>query len=819
MLLTTSQFLRFQRIFILLRRNLQIILRKYHTIPLFIISIAIILSACAYFFQTRFAIMTKGASNKEQRTHNLRALTKLYGYVRYFHPSDEAANVDWERFLLYAIDTIQNAHNDNELKCALEFVFHPIAPTLHIINAPNDSTFTEPPSFHIPPALAPFYPQHVAWQHRGLGGEKTGDIYRSIRTGRNPAARPMFGVIFQMIPAEKMRGKEIRLTGMLKKSLSDINSIAKLRLRVVTPAHAINLDSLSEVANAHHLVMNWRTEEILGRVDSNAKYLVFGASLFGFGELGLDNIRLSMRSNDKEDWKPIEINNADFEKGADSTISGWTKSNLSFSYTLTDKGLSSGSQYLRISKEPTQEMKKLFAAMPDTGKCINKVIYQNDHSTLRCILPLVLPAHDSATYSPQFTRSYNALKGIARYNSLLQQQVQLGTDKDWKVRCANVIMVWNIFQHFYPYFDVVKVDWDEQLTKTLNDIQSYTTTEDFIRTMNIMIAQVRDGHAAFGISPQTNRAMNDGAMRGYLPINVTEVAGQIVVTASFVPEIRPGDIIVKIRDTKGYNYLRLLEQYVSGSPQWQRIRALVMLTEGKRGDMMYCLVQSQGEKNVRTVSLQYTSHTPLLYEGFSHSAVEKIGDDIYYLDMNAITKGEWEPQISAIASAKGVIADFRRYPRDKAQDFLSYCTDKPLYSARWDKPQILYPDHERLIGYDTSGRWIIPPKAPHIQGKIIFLMGPNAISYSESVLGIVEHYKLGEILGEATAGANGNKNEISLPGGFMVSWTGMRVLKHDGTQLHNIGIKPTQEVKRTIEGIKSGKDEVLEAALALIRSK
>jgi len=38
---------------------------------------------------------------EEQVIRNLRAFSKLYGYVRFFHPSDEAAAIDWERFAIY----------------------------------------------------------------------------------------------------------------------------------------------------------------------------------------------------------------------------------------------------------------------------------------------------------------------------------------------------------------------------------------------------------------------------------------------------------------------------------------------------------------------------------------------------------------------------------------------------------------------------------------------------------------------------------------------------------------------------------------------
>jgi len=102
--------------------------------------------------------------------------------------------------------------------------------------------------------------------------------------------------------------------------------------------------------------------------------------------------------------------------------------------------------------------------------------------------------------------------------------------------------------------------------------------------------------------------------------------------------------------------------------------------------------------------------------------------------------------------------------------------------------------------------------------KAVFLTSAAAISYAESVMGIIEHYRLGEIVGEATAGTNGNVNSFKLPGGFGVTWTGMRVLKHDGWQHHLIGIRPTVPVRRTLRAVQEGRDEVLAKALELLQA-
>ncbi len=45
----------------------------------------------------------------------------------------------------------------------------------------------------------------------------------------------------------------------------------------------------------------------------------------------------------------------------------------------------------------------------------------------------------------------------------------------------------------------------------------------------------------------------------------------------------------------------------------------------------------------------------------------------------------------------------------------------------------------------------------------------------------------------------------------------MRVIKHDQSPHHLVGIRPTVPVERTIAAVRAGRDEYLERAVRLIR--
>jgi C-terminal processing protease CtpA/Prc len=170
--------------------------------------------------------------------------------------------------------------------------------------------------------------------------------------------------------------------------------------------------------------------------------------------------------------------------------------------------------------------------------------------------------------------------------------------------------------------------------------------------------------------------------------------------------------------------------------------------------------------------------------------------------------------VPELAKARGIVFDLRGYPSGIAVQTIGHLTDKVVTCAQWHVPVTYFPDR-REVTFRFSN-WSVPPAAPRFRAKVAFLTDGRAISYAETYLGIIEHYKLAEIVGGPTAGTNGNVNPLALPGDYRVMWTGMKVLKHDGSRHHGVGIQPTVPVARTIRGVAVGRDEVLDRAVAVV---
>lgn len=150
--------------------NISMFIRKKNLI-LISASILILALLTVFFILDLAPRQTTTTQSLERQVENLHAFAKLYGYVRYFHPSDEASNIHWESFARYGVTKVINAEDTQDLKAKLEDLFVPIAPTIQIYtseDSPGDP-FKEIDKNNTSS-------KYIAWQHQGLathlyGGE------------------------------------------------------------------------------------------------------------------------------------------------------------------------------------------------------------------------------------------------------------------------------------------------------------------------------------------------------------------------------------------------------------------------------------------------------------------------------------------------------------------------------------------------------------------------------------------------------------------------------------------------------------------------
>jgi C-terminal processing protease CtpA/Prc len=733
---------------------------------------------------------TKGSREDIQTIQNLRAFAKLYGYVRYFHPSDDASQVDWERFAIYGVEKVKAAEDSEELKSILEQLFIPIAPTAHILFS-NETP--DNPQFWLPEETKNL--KVVAWQHKGLGFGSSNSIYMSVRLNRKNVltSGTGAGILTQGIEARSFRGKKIKLKASVRTEVKGVGNQAQLWMRVDRASGTMGF--FDNMSDRPILDDEWREYEIEGHVDDDAVMVFFGAILGGNGRAWFDEFQVLVLDEDGH-WQSSKINNPGFEEGAmDKKPRSWGAQSPGYIYKVQVKNARSEEKCLQMASRTTIYSGRLFDKVPDVGEIIDKEL----DADLSCFIPLVLYSNENTTLGKNKSYPFEDLT-----SKLEAHDFGIKTAENEFVRLADVVIAWNIFQHFYPYFDVVDVDWDLALTNTLREALNDTNEEEFFYTLSHFVAKLQDGHGNV-----YHRVFMEQAG---LPIRVEWVEDRVVVTASEDPDhFNRGDVILNIDGKQAEQALLDAEKFISGSAQWKRYKSLIRFGYGKKGT----LAKLEVLRGTDTFEVELKRNFKKMLTELTRPRIESLENNIYYVNLDLTPWNEIAQKINDLAVARGVIFDLRGSPKGNHEIICHLLAEKDTSNAWMQIPQIIYPDQENIVGYQKMG-WNLAVKKPHIKGKVVFITDGRAISYAESFLSFIEHYNLGEIVGQPTAGTNGNINPFVLPGDFRIEWTGMNVLKHDGSQHHLIGIQPTVPVKRTIQGIIEGRDELFEKALEII---
>ena len=729
---------------------------------------------------------------KEQgKINNLKTFAKAYGYAKYFHPSHEASIIDWNSFAAHGADEISKCKNQAEVINKLNQLFKPIGPG--IIFSKTEQKYD----------LKAITPKNIEdyhstyWQHKGVntGMNRQNGIYRSVRVNQYSEVdeASTFGNLTIVIDPQKYKGKEIKYTGWVKLKEGS-NGTGHLWLRV---DKADDTRGFFDNMNANPIVStDWMQYEIIGKIDDIATNILIGCFMSGKGTLYLDNVALHYKENNE--WIEIPIKNSDFEAeqiGVKNKDSQWSGKSIGYSYKLSSTENKAGERCAVIAYEG--KIKKvrgesIFESFPKFGEIIEKEIGVG----VFCQIPLNLYGNEEGTYP----KSINLSNVQDRLNDID------GNPNELSVRLGNVINTYNVFQHFYPYFDVVDVDWDKELEIALKQSYSYQSENDHLIALQKLTAPLKDGHIQVR-----------GGNRGWHapPIVWEWIEDQLVITDVLNQslDLQIGDVVTKVNNLPTEEFFKEVNSRISaGTEGYLNHRAKSSSLLGKEDTELII------EINNKTIALKRDKEYAYGATGIEIqlSDYKYIDENIFYLNLSKVEMDTITKLLPKLEQANGIICDLRGYPNGN-HDFISHLLSTKDTSKAWMKvPKIIYPDQENITGYEDHG-WEMEPKEPYLGNKkIVFIIDGRAISYAESFMSFIEGYNLATIVGQPTAGTNGNVNSFSLLGNYSISWTGLKVVKHDGSQHHGIGILPDIYVSKTIEGVKSEKDEFLEKAIEVI---
>ncbi|MFN0104236.1 MAG: S41 family peptidase [Bryobacteraceae bacterium] len=382
------------------------------------------------------------------------------------------------------------------------------------------------------------------------------------------------------------------------------------------------------------------------------------------------------------------------------------------------------------------------------------------------------------------------------------------------LRMLGALRVWSVFEYFFPYKHLIGEDWGAVLSAALEEARIAKDALAYHQAIARLVARTNDTHC-FVSSPVLNRQRGNAPP----PFSLRWVEGRPVVvkvtSEGAALGVRAGDVVVAMDGRPFLEVMDELKPLVAAStPQSKIARVLAVAAQGADGSKaQFTLEGAAGVR--REVDLpRRMAH----YQGLREKdgpVYRKLDDRIGYVDLERLENGQVDTMFNEFKDTGALILDMRGYPRGTAWSIAPRLSsaDQPV-NAQFRRNLLNGGQSENLL-FEQK----LPPRggAPLYKGRTVMLIDERAISQSEHS-GLMYRTANGTLfIGEPTAGANGDVTYFMAPGGIRISFSGHDVRWPDGRQLQRVGLHPDVAVAPTVQGIRDGRDEVLEKALEFLR--
>ncbi|MFN3790896.1 S41 family peptidase [Massilia sp.] len=380
----------------------------------------------------------------------------------------------------------------------------------------------------------------------------------------------------------------------------------------------------------------------------------------------------------------------------------------------------------------------------------------------------------------------------------------------------SLFRLWNIVEYWAPYRDRIDEDWDKVLRESIAPVALAQDRASHELAMLALVARIHDTHtnlwSSLHVRPPRGQCQ--------LPVRVRFVEGRATVSAYLGEDaaaatgLKTGDTIESIGGLPVDTLLQSWKPYFAASNEPTRLRDMAaVLTKGECGPVQLAARQGGALREMRLARVPRKDLKLPTTNDRAGETFQLLGEDVAYLKLSSIKSADIPGYMARAAHTRGLIVDIRNYPSDFVPFALGqYFVDKPTPFVRFTVGDLSNPG-----GFRWGKELSLYPQAARYTGKLMILVDDISQSQSEYTAMALRAGPRAKVIGSTTAGADGNASWIPLPGGLRTMISGIGVFYPDKRPTQRIGIVPDIDVKPTIEGIRAGRDEVLEAAVAEIR--
>jgi hypothetical protein len=654
-----------------------------------------------------------------------------------------------------------------------------------------------------------------------------------------------FGCVAYKLPAN-FKGKKITLEGYIKfENVSD--GFVGLLMRIDKKQESVAFDNMEK--QQLQGTQDWKKYSITLNFVENTDNIYIGGIVVGKGKAWFDNFKVTI------DGKPIETlkrfekelsiveKDNEFDNGSKfelpildeiqkrnlfvlGKVWGFVKYNhpeiakgtISWDYELfrilpviDNKDFDSelvnwisklGTFKTTIKKLPKEDEVKL---LPNTSWISNTSLISKDLSVL--LQKLDNADRSNSNYYIDF------YKGVGNPNFTNEKVYDKMNYTDSGVKLLAVFRYWNMIEYFSPNRHLMDENWDAVLKEFIPKMAITKDQKEYTLTLLELIGKVQDTHAnIWGI----NKSLEEFFGKNIIPIKVKFIENKAVVAKLYdefkSSEIQVGDIITSVNGINIEDWIANNSKYFPASNYPTQLRDIANKILRSNGDSIKVSIESKTgikQLDLETIPYKYFREEPL-----SHKT---INETIGYIYPGTLKKGELDEIMPKFLDKEGLIIDLRCYP----SDFIIFSLNKYLLNEKKEFVKFTFGSIKTpgLFTYGDNNLSAGGKNKNYYKGKVIILVNEETQSQAEYTAMALRVSTNATVIGSTTAGADGNVSAIYLPGNILTYISGIGVLYPDGSETQRVGIIPNTNVVPTIEGLREGKDELLDKAIELINNK
>ena len=675
-------------------------------------------------------------------------------------------------------------------------------------------------------------------------GKKSGKI-TSDPTGSS------FGIIAYKIPAN-YEGKTIKLEGFMK--IKDVeNGFAGLLLRVDGNGNSLAFDNMQNQNITG--TRDWQKFTITLDYPEGAENIFIAGILSGKGEAWFDDFVLSIDGKNVQNLKEvekqlskvqldkefdngslIEFSNLTTEKIENLELLGRVWGFLKYHHPEIANGNYNWDYELFrflpkfIKAENTKERDKLlvewinsFGQVEECTKC--EPTYKN--AFLKPNMEWI--NNQSADLKNKLLYIYNnRSQGKHHY---IGMTANVGNPEfknenpysnmsfpDDGFRLLSLYRYWNMINYFFPYKHLMDENWNKKLKEYIPLFINAKDELEYELVAVQIIGDIQDTHANLWGGADK---IDEWKGVNYSPIHVRFIENKLVVTDYYNEELKNevglkiGDVITKINGNPIDKIVKEKSKYYPASNEPTRLRDIssdILRSNSDNMDIEFVSENSITQK--KTLKL-YPKDSLDIYRWYRKSddkSFKMLDNNIGYVTLQTIKEEDIAQIKDEFKNTKGIIIDIRNYP----STFVPFSLGSYFVSSSTPFVKFTNGNVDNPGEFTYTNNLEIPSQGKTYKGKLVVLVNELSQSQAEYTSMAFRAGDNTKIIGSTTAGADGNVSAILLPGGLRTMISGIGVNYPNGQETQRIGIVPDIEVKPTIEGIRKGKDELLEKAIEVI---